>query len=120
MPRHNRHLLQGIIKLRSAITADLIASPINGKNPAQVLMATPECKIQNFYQRIDEPIPTGQFFTYRHFRSPYVKSHFDLLLRISVEAVRDFTLNRDRGHKFLGIASMISGLPCQQIKNELL
>lgn len=92
MPRHDRHILQRIIKLRSAITADLIASARNCENPTQVRMTTSECKIQNLYQRMHEPIPAGQsFFTYRHFSSPCVESHFDLLLRISVEAVRDFT-----------------------------
>lgn len=81
-PRHDRHILQRIIKLRSAITADLVASACNGENPTQVRMTTSECKIQNLYQRMHEPIPAGQFFTYRHFRSPWVESHFDFLLRI--------------------------------------
>ena len=66
MPRHDRHFLQGIIELRSAITADLIAAAPNGENPTQIRMMTSECKIQNLHQRMDKPIPTGQFFTYRH------------------------------------------------------
>ncbi len=95
---YDRHFLQGVIKLRSAITADLIAPLPNGENPTQVRMVTSECKIQNLYQRMDEPIPAGHFFVYRHFSSPCVEPHFDLLMRISVEAVRDLTPSRDRRH----------------------
>ena len=97
MPRHDRHFLQGIIELRSAITADLIAAAPNGENPTQIRMMTSECKIQNLHQRMDKPIPTGQFFTYRH-SVHLVLTAFRSSLRISVEAVRNFTPSRDRGH----------------------
>lgn len=97
MPRHDRHFLQGIIELRSAITADLIASAPNGENSTQIRMMTSECKIQTLKQRMDEPIPTGKFFTYRH-AVHLVLTAFRSSMRISVEAVRNFTPSRDRGH----------------------